>query len=462
MNLRKEFMMRKILLLMFSVSVLFGQSAFDDGGFSFDSEEAAVPSLSWNGFMEFEPRFFQHNNAPAEWELIQALDLSFAYEKEFYTVKGTFKADDDSLTALLDELTASVFLGRLQLHTGKQKVVWGKGDQVHLVDWLNPDDYRDFIFPDYQRRRLGTEMLRLNYVVGPYSWNSSLELVWVPKFTPMRFAESALWRPAALNSLESLAPQLASSGFAIQYEEYEKLSDSQFAARFTNSFAGFDWGISYYNGRMRIPALEFIGPTIENPEAAGVNIIYNPVQVFGFEWSTAISKLNLRGELSRLLTDDTDGRKPHILNPKWGLLIGADASLPIHNLSVNIQYLRDFVTEEDPVYSTAYEQQLGTMLYQMGIDPALLGLASLDAYYENHFITGAISDSFFRDRLKPEIQWVMNVDGEDQMLTLKLDTELRESFHLIALYRQFSGDAGTVFGQYDKNDFASLRLEVRF
>ena len=454
--------MKKLFLLFVLAVFVYGQSAFDDGGFSFESEEASVPSLSWSAFMEFEPRIFPHSNAPAEWELIQALDLSFAYEKEYYTVKGTIKADDDTLTDFLDELTASVFLGRLQLHAGKQKVVWGKGDQVHLVDWLNSDDYRDFIFPDYQRRRLATEMLRLNYVVGPYSWNSSLELVWAPKFTPMRFAESALWRPAALNTLESLAPQLAASGFAIQYEEYEKLSDSQFAARFNNSFAGFDWGISYYKGRMRIPALQFITPSIENPQAAGVNIIYNPVQVLGFEWSTAISKLNLRGEISRLITDDADGVKPHILNPKWGLLVGADASLPIHNLSVNIQYQRDFVAEDDKITKTAYEQQLGTMLYQIGVDPALLGLASLDAYYENHFITGVLSDSFFRGRLKPEIQWVMNVDGEDQMLTLKLDTELRESFHLISLYRWFDGDQGTVFGQYDKNDFASLRLEVRF
>jgi len=364
----------------------------------------------------------------------------------------------------INELHISAYLGRVQIHAGNQKVVWGKGDEIHIVDMINADDYWDFFFPDYLRRRSGENMLRVNTIVGPYGWNTSLELIYAPGFTKMNFPESGPWQPPvyqALFTMLSAYPELL-----FTERDYHDLDDGQFAARWTQTVGRFDLGLSWYRGKLRIPSVRFIpNPGSSLFPAGTLELLNNPVTVLGFEWSTAVGQLNLRGEAARYITSDSEGRKPDVHNSKASLLLGGDINLPLHNINLNVQYQKDFVPEEktDPMLPGFEDIMKGIALDPgLGLDPTLFEGGLLNNYYDFHLITIRLGDSFFRERFKPEIQAVYNIDSKDYMVTLKLNQELRESLNLIGIYRYLSGDSGTLFGQYKNNDYVSLRIEYLF
>ena len=79
------------------------------------------------------------------------------------------------------------------------KVVWGKGDKLHVLDNFNADDYSDFIIPDYLDRRISTPMVRAVYSL-PLA-NMNLEGVYTPLLPVDRFATSGRWTPAQVGAL---------------------------------------------------------------------------------------------------------------------------------------------------------------------------------------------------------------------------------------------------------------------
>ena len=66
---------------------------------------------------------------------------------------------------IIDELILRGYFldNHLVLEGGKMKVVWGKGDKLHVFDNFNSDNYSDFIIPDYIDRRVSTPMIRAVY-----------------------------------------------------------------------------------------------------------------------------------------------------------------------------------------------------------------------------------------------------------------------------------------------------------
>ena len=454
---------RLMWMILFSISILSAQSAFDLGSVFEPEEDSKLVKLVWTGFYEYEPRFFLNDKAPLEYQSVHVLDIGFNIEGQNMAMTGTFQfRDENKLVLSLEELFVSAYLGRFQLHAGKQVVVWGKGDELHIVDLINADNYWDFFFPDYLQRRTGENMLRLNMIVGPYKWNAGLELVYAPGFTKMNFPESGPWKPpvyAALDVVLDAIPQIV-----LNERNYDELKDGQFAARWTQTTGLLDWGMMWYRGKLRVPSVRYTPDLASSFWPAGtVELRNNPVTVIGIEFGTAMGKLNLRGEAARYLTSDRDGTKPDIINSKWSLLLGGDISLPVSNLNLNVQYQKDFVTEDDPnIPGLDFIKMAQLIAPQLGIDPALFDEGITSGYYDRNMIAVRLGDSFFRDRFKPEIQYVYNVDSKDYMVTLKLSQELRESLNLIGIYRHFQGNAGTVFGQYKNNDFVSLRLEYFF
>ncbi len=446
-----------ISILFLSPLLLAGQSAFDT-----ESEVSSIQP-KWFGFYEFEPRFFIHDNAPFDQESVHVLDVGFTLEREKMSLKSDFRIRHKDQTSLdINELYVSAYLGRVQIHAGNQVVLWGKGDELHIVDMLNADDYRDFFFPDYLRRRHGETMLRVNTIVGPYDWNANLELIYTPGFTKMTFPTSGPWQPPvyqALNTILQAYPSLS-----LSEKSYHDLDDGQFAARWTQTVGRFDLGVSWYRGKLRIPSVRFIPDPSSTISPAGIiELINNPVTVLGLEGETTLGKLNLRGEIARYITSDTDGNSPEIQNSKWSVLLGGDMDLPLHNMNLNIQYQKDFIPEDktDPMMP-GFEDIMKGIAMEFGLDPSLFEGGLLNNYYDFHLITGRLGDRFFRDRFEPEIQGVYNIDSKDYMITLKLDYELLDDLHLAGIYRYFDGDAGTIFGQFKNNDFVSLRMECYF
>ena len=71
------------------------------------------------------------------------------------------------------------FFGNFQVEAGKLRVVWGKGDKLHVLDNFNSDDYTNFIVPEYINRRVSIPMLRASYSV-PSNSNITVEGIYTP------------------------------------------------------------------------------------------------------------------------------------------------------------------------------------------------------------------------------------------------------------------------------------------
>ena len=107
----------------------------------------------------------------------------------------------------IDECTMRAYLGDFVLSTGKMKLVWGRGDMLHVLDVFNANDFTDFTIPSYIDRRIGEPMIHLAYN-APISLR--LEAAWTPLMTPDRVSLKGPWIPS---QIEEAKQKLSSTLF---------------------------------------------------------------------------------------------------------------------------------------------------------------------------------------------------------------------------------------------------------
>lgn len=188
----------------------FGDSAgFGDSAAFGSSEEAKV---DLGGLVEMNARAYVDHKAGErnksenlEWDDIGGRALAvfptgrinIGFSNTFSDVEMKLKFDKFSLSEgyyqdILDEFTARAYIGNLQLEAGKMKIVWGKGDKVHVLDNFNANDYTDYIIPDYIDRRIAEPMFRASYSTNN---NIKFEGVYTPFMTADRLASNGMWVP---------------------------------------------------------------------------------------------------------------------------------------------------------------------------------------------------------------------------------------------------------------------------
>ncbi|MDE5898608.1 MAG: hypothetical protein K2H09_05020, partial [Treponemataceae bacterium] len=183
---------------------------FDDGGDvgGFSDGATAEKPFSIGGEAKFQPRLYvaDVDEDSFGWKSLlidPSLKLNLSYETSSVEFEGKLAVDKDIVMNwredILNELTMRVYLGNFVLEAGKEKVVWGKGDKLHVLDLFNANDYTDFIVPDYIDRRLAEPMLRAVWN-SPFSNNLRVEAVWTPTMTPDRFG-TGRWTPASVGAL---------------------------------------------------------------------------------------------------------------------------------------------------------------------------------------------------------------------------------------------------------------------
>ena len=193
----------------------FGDSAgFGDSAAFGSSEEAKV---DLGGLVEMNARTYVDHKAGErnksenlEWDDIGGRALAvfptgrinIGFSNTFSDVEMKLKFDKFSLSEgyyqdILDEFTARAYIGNLQLEAGKMKIVWGKGDKVHVLDNFNANDYTDYIIPDYIDRRIAEPMFRASYSTNN---NVKFEAVYTPFMTADRLG-NGFWTPKASAAL---------------------------------------------------------------------------------------------------------------------------------------------------------------------------------------------------------------------------------------------------------------------
>ncbi|ADN02362.1 DUF1302 family protein [Spirochaeta thermophila] len=472
------------IIAMFSVCLLWAGAQ----ELSFFEEGAAGP-VEVSGKVESQVRLFTDpDREPGDQTVspFATVELGLAYEGErsravarlhysqwydYTTQEGVYRSLED----LIDEAYVQVFLPWATLDVGYLKLVWGKGDKVHVFDTINPMDYSDFINPDYLERKKAEKMVRLGVPVGTMgSW----ELVYVPVFTPDVFPTEGMWVQRELAELENAveevidqaatqmaqalatqyitgsmnataAQDLASlmaaawaeeaASSAVRYELPDSLEDFVAATRFTYSAGGVDLGLSYQYTFDRLPVID----TSRLATDYRVTISYDRVHLFGLEAGAAPGGFNLKGELAYFLTEDTAGDDPLVRNNRIAYLAGVDKDLPFGTLNVNLQ-----------VVGTVILGTSGLKAGDIEYDE--------DETYTTTIVNAGITERLLHDTLTIELAGAYVVEDGDYMIRPRLEYNVADDLFLTASSTWFGGDEEGYFGQFNGNSFFQLGARMAF
>lgn len=457
---RKSFLILFFFLL-FSFSLIFGQ---EDSFFTEEAEEASGGArVGVSGEVSLQTRITPDTEdlKRSTVEAIPGLNLGVDFNAKNSEIKANleFRQSEsfEDLESMIDEAYLRLYWDRLDLQAGYLKLVWGKGDDLHVIDTLNPLDYSEFILPDYIDQKTAEKMIRLNLIVG---LQSRWEFVYLPVFTPNNIPDEGTWAPresAELNdaveqALESwiaaqvlagtdqLAATLAAQALAseiIQEENTRTLAHSQYASRFTTSIGRFDLGASYLYGFIREPSVDTSG--LVDLSDLRVEIDYDRVHQFGLEGSTAVGAFTFRTELGYFMTEDFKGDDEKVHNHEVAYLYGADWDLPVSNLRAAVQGIGRIILKNSE------------------IDPGDIQYDEDDTYTQN-IVTFQVSDKYRYEKIEPELVLLWDIERSGWMLKPSLELALRDEAKVNISYFAFWGDEKSYFGQFDDNDL----LEVTF
>jgi hypothetical protein len=368
---------------------------------------------------------------------------------------------EDDMSTLFDEAYLRYYGSGFDFETGLMKVVWGKGDQLHVVDLLNSDDLTDFVNPDYIDRRLAVPMAKLNVQVGV---QGKLEFVYIPTLTPNTNPTSGAWATqqaqdlvdkteeyityvalsaynetytatsseAAATLAEASILEKYSDGSAL-YPDTDTLDYSQAAVRWTDSFGGIDVGALYYCGFLKDPSVD----------VTNLDISYDRLHAFGLEAGGIVGGFNLRSEAAYYMTEDIAGDDPVVHNNSLNYLVGFDRDLPLHNINLNMQATGSYILNNDEISN-------GDIEYDGDDD------------YSSNLIVCKISDTFNHEKVSIEAKGIYEIEDEDWMIGPEITLAPNGEFEFSAEARFFGGDDDGRLGQFDESSYLQLKVKAMF
>lgn len=468
-------------LSLFFLILIFLNSIYGESFGSFSEDKSG---LNWSGDIKLKNR----NYLEIENEIDTTLDigLNLKYERDNSELYADFEYLTDSGSFNLNEGYVRLFYDNFDFLAGKKKIVWGKGDKLHVIDNINPMDYSDFINEDYLDRKIAEKMLKIDYYIG----DGNFEIIFTPEFNFSQLPDEGFWVQKETRYMQDLEEELENYGLYLldmgaithseltalreyfeeetSYPDYDKIEESTYGIRYTNSIKGFDFGFSYYNGRMKLPSysklsLYNIGyslsgltpdPSISelNGYVESINPHYDKVEVFGFEFSKILLGINTRGEIGYFKTEDGSGDDPDIRNHKISWIVGGDRDLPISNMNLNLQLKSEKILKEDEIKKNSLPIQ--GYNYDINYDK--------DGNYFKNLLVAKLSDSYNHEKINPEIVYYVNIESEDYVLENNIEFLLKDNLSMKMIYKIFEGENDTQFGQFDDNDYAALNFEYSF
>lgn len=454
-----------------------GSSGSEEG---FGSFGGGGPSLEWGGMLRFDTRviadYDDPEDSPVSAQPEVHLDLDYTSDNSEIVTNLEFRPEylegTDSATEFAEELIEEAYLAlfydNFNLQAGYIREVWGTGDQVHVVDVLNPNDLRDFVNPDYADRRLSRPMFKLNV---PVRMQGRFEAVYIPTFEPDLIPREGRWAPAEARELNGLLDTVLAEAIlappasgeltygdalavenTLQEPNTTTLEWGQYATRYRDTFGSVDLGLIYYHGFLKQPSVTLTS-AMGSPDTFGLGdqiiLDYDRVNVLGIEYAAVLGGFNTRAEAAYYLTGDIEGDDPSVTNNSLQYLAGFDRDLPVSNLNVNVQGVGTYYFKSSEIEDNVEKR----MVYDFQYDE--------DGEYTNHIVSLAVTDSYANETVEPEIALSYGVEKEDWYINPSIEFSLLDDVKLFTEVAVFHGDEG-YFGQYDDNDFAEIRLEYSY
>ncbi len=426
-----------------------------------DEGTSGLPIDEWNTWVDPKGKLgLNYSNDSV------SADVKFALSKDIIT---DYKAD------IIDELTLEAYLGNFVIQAGKMKVVWGKGDKLHVIDNFNANDYKDFLIPDYIDRRISEPMVRVLYNApndaGPFTSNR-FEFIWTPFMTADRYAASGRWVPTQVKELKNKLTGIAgkvivthaqeqllyttmlnnSSSLADNlYPDLYQLKYMQAGARFTTTTGSWDWGLSYYFGRDKRASFDYkkMAPYVQKylegtAEEDDKFIDYDFLQVFGIEAAKTFGAYNFRAEAAYNLTKDVAGDDPKVHNNSLAWVFGFDRDLPVSELNFNLQTQGKFILNHDEIKDSG-DTESGT-------------------YKTDNKLVLNISDNLAHGKLKPEVSAIYGFEHFDLIIMPKVTWYVSDGLEFSAsgMYMQSFIESRSEFGNWHNNSFVQIAAKYTF
>lgn len=135
-----------------------------------------------------------HGNKPiTQKEVYFKASLEGNWDSGYYKAKGRVRydarydghnpysqeaRDDYRVSADWRHLYWGHYLGESEITVGWQQVVWGRADELAVLDQINPIDYREGLTALLEESRIAVPMVRLTHPVGDWE----LEALWITDF----------------------------------------------------------------------------------------------------------------------------------------------------------------------------------------------------------------------------------------------------------------------------------------
>jgi len=332
----------------------------------------------------------------------------------------------------LRELVFEAAVGPAYLRLGKQQIVWGEADGLKLLDVVNPQDFREFILPDFDESRIPLWAIQFEVPVGPIV----AEFVWLPDPTFHDLPEPG--SPFAFTSERLVGRPPA--GLPVRIDPPDRprrlLRDSDAGVRISGQFGGWDLGVAYFfhTDDTPVPAARLeagpAGPLLR------VSPRYERDHLVGATASNAFGDLVVRSEIAwrsdRFLpTGDPAAREGVTRTPELGYVLGLDWFGFTDSL-VSLQVFQSWLLEDGP---GRFRDTLDTNL------------------------TLLVRREFWNERLRVEAIWIHNLNDGDGVLRPKVRYELRDDWTVWAGIDVFYGRSRGLFGQFDHSDRLLVGLE---
>lgn len=460
-----------LIMWLFTAGAIFAQDfGFDDTESAAEAKSApefggsgGVSARAWidtvDGYGSFEDI-----GSRTKTDYFPFFNLNAAYSVDRADFEAKLKFNKNSLGDykwdMLDELTARLYAGDWVIEGGKMRVVWGKGDKLHVVDNFNANDYTDFVIPDYIDRRIAEPMFRVIYN-SPLSVNLRIEGIVTPVMTADRFAKSGEWSPFKMAKISGIvrdtlgynlgmklreikmATTLDAAKDAITeytaylsqvnginsnpeslYPDTAALEYAQAGLRATATLGSVDVGLSYYYGHNKQLSVNMknylsgYNPTLKHstnlPEFS-----YDKLQVFGVEAAAAIWRFNVRAEGAYNMTDDFAGDKPWVHNNSIAWLFGFDIDIPVSNLNLNVQECGKHILKSSAIGS------YGTYPKEYDVD------YDTDGIYVSDKLVINLSDKYLNDKLTAECSCIIGIENKEVAVFPKISWNVYGGFNLI-------------------------------
>jgi hypothetical protein len=314
---------------------------------------------------------------------------------------------------------------------GKQQVVWGQADGLRVLDMINPLDYREFILPDFEDRRIPLWMANIDMPLNS-QWN--VQLLWIldqqydePPQPGSTFAFSS---PRVVPTLPVGTPVTL---LPVDRRPQGRLTDSDAGLRFSAFVNGWDLTFNYLyhylDQAVAFQRLDDSGLSIEPS--------YERSHLIGGSFSNAFGAYTVRGELGYstakyFLTNNPADADGIARAEEWSYVLGLD-----------YQGWRDWLISAQIFQSIIPDP--GPSLFRHNVDTSA---------------TLLVRRNFMNDSLRAEALVIRNLNDDDGMLQMSVEYEWRANILIKFGVDVFSGSHFGLFGQFDNNDRITMGLEI--